>query len=236
MKQLNNNKTQIKDKEMPRAVQIVHRNSGRPKVLYKYASLENPQYFFDTIVNSHLYAGLFSEMNDPMEGTFISSQELSQDVKDFFKNGKSMLRFCALSPSPYRTLMWSYYAKNHKGYCLEVEVDRFDEKALIKMHYDNNIPKDIEPNDESIKRLLCRKFTDWAHEEEWRLFVNDGSKYINDVRIKTIYFGVKIEDKDFELYKGVINKICPNIKVEKMKKTKLLMPENHIDTSNKFEL
>lgn len=205
---------------------------GRPTVLYKYASLDKPQYFFDTLVNHHLYAGLFSEMNDPMEGTFQTTEKLGQDVKDFFSRGKSMLRFCALSPSPYRTLMWSYYAKEHKGYCLEINVEKFDSNALVKMNYNNEIPKNIAPNDESIKQLLCRKFTDWAHEEEWRLFVEDGKKYIEDVTIKTIYFGINMKDEDFQLYKGIINIICPEIEVKKMKKA--LLNENHIDTSDKL--
>ena len=209
-------------------------DSGCPTVLYKYASLDKPQYFFDTIVNQHLYAGLFSEMNDPMEGTYRSSEQLNQKVKDYLWDKKTEMRFCALAPSPYRTLMWSYYAKEHKGYCLEINVERVVPDSLVKMIYDNNIPTDIAPDDESIKRLLCRKFTDWAHEEEWRLFAPYGCKYIENIIIKKIYFGSKMNKDDYNLYKGILEKIAPNIKVEKMKRSLLLEPENHIDTSNKL--
>ena len=111
-------------------------------------------------------------------------------------------------------------------------MEKFDSNALVKMNYNNEIPKNIAPNDESIKQLLCRKFTDWAHEEEWRLFVEDGKKYIEDVTIKTIYFGINMKDEDFQLYKGIINIICPEIEVKKMKKA--LLNENHIDTSDKL--
>ena len=62
--------------------------------------------------------------------------------------------------------------------------------------------------------------------------VEDGKKYIEDVTIKTIYFGINIKDEDFQLYKGIINKICPEIEVKKMEKA--LLNENHIDTSDKL--
>lgn len=205
---------------------------ARPKFLYKYASLEEPKYFLDTLVNSHIYVGAFNEMNDPMEGIYKSSEMLSSYIKEIFTYNKLMLRFCALATNPYSTLMWAHYGRSNKGYCLELDVrEHKDDDNLVKINYSDDIPVVNNGGDDEIKSLLSHKFKEWSYEHEWRYFVQDNwdqpgsNKFWEGVKIKRVLFGTRISDEDFDLYSRIIKKINPQIKVEKVKKNQLLNNE-----------
>lgn len=41
------------------------------EILYKYRTIDNLEFFLDTLLNNRLYAASFKDMNDPMEGVYV---------------------------------------------------------------------------------------------------------------------------------------------------------------------
>lgn len=204
-----------------------------PRFLYKYGNLDNPQRFLDSLMNNRLYAGMFSEMNDPMEGAFVSKDRLTFEEYMRVVDEKKQNRFCSLTTSPFLHLMWAYYAKGHEGYCIEIDMSEseFLEDNICKIEYDKELPCFEEGNGYSIRNILTHKYTDWAHEDEWRYFVYN-SNFWKNVKITKVYFGAKITKPDFNFYANIIKKLNPEICVKHMIIERLI----HIDTTDKSKM
>ena len=97
--------------------------------------------------------------------------------------------------------MWSYYASNHEGVCLEFDLDKLPQNELTKqiisstskVHYspirtENLLGK----GDESVVNLLASKADVWSHEHEWRIICETDQEYIPLDCITNIYVGMKI--------------------------------------------
>ncbi len=109
------------------------------------------------------------------------------------------------SKRPDNFLLWSYYADNHKGFCVE-----FDINALLYQYpgtklYRVSYPKTVRPtrfsileivsNPNLLEKILTRKSNIWKHEQEWRLFCRTGGNEPIGYDPKTvtkIYFGYKM--------------------------------------------
>jgi hypothetical protein len=66
--------------------------------------------------------------------------------------------------------MWSHYARNHTGVCLEFLVDDALFGHALKVDYLENYPS-FTPQDANIDptSMILAKAKDWAYEEEYRL-------------------------------------------------------------------
>lgn len=183
------------------------------KTLYKYKSTEHIE---DIIVNRRLFCSQFDNLNDPMEWAFISDcekQRISELIKD---TDKDKWRICCLSKLEQNGLMWSIYGDEHRGVCIEVEVDETEYSKLE--HQDVHATKyydDIEYIDspvtinikDDIKRVLWAKSIQWEHEKEVRfvhkLCGNETSAYL-PIKIKHIFLGKRMKAED-KLY---IERLC----------------------------
>ncbi len=165
--------------------------------LYKFRSLENFEYTADIILNDRLYAADFETMNDVMEGIFWH-EGIDKDILTEIKNTKKKLKICSMSKEEAfsNPLMWAHYADSFKGVCLEFEVDKSKVDAQEIVYDDGALKLTLHQNETNIndtwaKVLLCKKYSDWEYEKEYRIFSED--KYINDgVELKKIYLGVCI--------------------------------------------
>lgn len=206
-----------------------------PRFLYKYGNLDKPHRFLDSIMNNRLYAGMFMEMNDPMEGMFMSVKYLTDEEYTSIYDKTKQNRFCSLTTSPFLHLMWAYYAKGHEGYCIEIDMSEseFLEDNICKIEYDKELPCFEEGNGYSIRNILTHKYTDWAHEDEWRYFVYN-SNFWKNVKITKVYFGAKISKRDFDFYAGIIARLNHKIVIQHM----ILEGLNlyHIDTTDKSKM
>ncbi len=204
-----------------------------PRYLYKYGNLDNPIRLLDSLMNNRLYAGKFTEMNDPMEGTYRSEYFLTRDEFENNFNEKTRNRFCSLTTSPYFHLMWAYYAKGHTGYCIEIDMkeSEYYEHNLRKIEYCIKQPVYNKDDEDSIRKILSHKYTDWAHEDEWRYFV-DGFDYWENVKITRLFFRENIERYFYNFYNDIIKRINPDIEVRQILKEEL--NNHHIDTTNKL--
>ncbi|MFT5806271.1 MAG: hypothetical protein ACI9LG_000524 [Moritella dasanensis] len=158
-------------------------------------------------------------VNSIDNGSFTSS--FKNQLLEFGKHVKKEVKatgVLSLSENFDNTTMWSHYAENHQGICIEYAPDMMNEeediqKTCFKVDY---LPaKDISfniyelfakcsnnHNNKQFQQLMwtlaLTKSDDWKYEEEWRLIHNkNGIFRYSPLAIKGIYFGLKcgVEEK-----------------------------------------
>lgn len=175
--------------------------------LYKYKSVEHLE---DVIVNKQLFASRFDKLNDPMEWAFINEDGGKETIEKLIKDTeKEKFRICCLSKSIQYGLMWSMYADEHRGVCIELEVNvECSEKngladPKIKTWYYGDIDyqkqaphlnrAEIEKN---VVNVLWTKSIQWQHENEVRYVIKtDGTEKLVylPIIIKKIYLGKRMD-------------------------------------------
>lgn len=65
---------------------------------FKYKSLSGTslRYFIQTLLDEKIYASTFDQLNDPMEGAFLSDEILSAEIKQHIKGTKLEKRIVSL--------------------------------------------------------------------------------------------------------------------------------------------
>lgn len=190
-----------------------------PELLYKYRSLSKIERILEIIIDRKLYGALYTEMNDPMEGYFQYSPDVDRNLVSNIMDSKNKRYICSLSRKSNIGLMWTHYADENKGCCIEVEVTSTSWKRL-EVIYSNKIPTLNAST--TLEDILKVKAPVWHYEEEIRyLSGENSSKRMLAIRINRIIFGYKIKAKYFNRIKIVILALNPNIIVEKMRKEDL---------------
>ncbi|MCL2024688.1 MAG: DUF2971 domain-containing protein [Coriobacteriia bacterium] len=118
---------------------------------------------------------------------------------------------CFTEKSPDNIIMWSHYANQHKGICLEYDFAKHNDiiRSLYPVLYRDKYiirklpekPKEhILYDRDQVMLLLIQahlvKSTEWEHEKEWRFLrhINDGNREINIALNPThIYLGLNID-------------------------------------------
>ena len=136
-----------------------------PELLCKYRSLENLERFLDIITDKKLYGALYNEMNDPMEGYFQYDPKVDKRIASYILNGKGKRYICSLSRKPNIGLMWTHYADENQGCCLEVEVTSKSWERL-DIDYSEQIP--ILTDNMTVQDVLKVKAKMWEYEQEVR--------------------------------------------------------------------
>lgn len=92
-------------------------------------------------------------------------------MSENFKETSKRWRIYCLTPLPDSTLMWSHYAENHRGICLEFAVDNEifgnAREVAYRSEYPCWLPHD--PPDEGMIEVLLTKSDDWKYEKEFRI-------------------------------------------------------------------
>lgn len=192
------------------------------ELLYKYRSLSNIERFLDIIIERKLYGALYKEMNDPMEGYFQYNPDVDRKLISNILVGKNKRYICSLSRNSNIGLMWTHYADENRGCCLEVEVTSKTWERL-GVEYCEKIPT-LNANT-TIEDILKVKAHMWNYEDEVRYLsreIFDSSKRpMLSVRINRIIFGYQVATKRYNHLKKVVHALNPKIIVEKMKKENL---------------
>lgn len=203
--------------------------------VYKYKSLGNSTcslekekqfgYLKDICTNGQLYASNFDNLDDPMEGIFNSYRNIDDSYLSELFSTKNCTHICSLSPTYQSMLMWSFYANQHKGCCIEVELLEDEPKTV---NYVTN-PMDVDTanldNEGKIEQILLRKYLDWAFENELRVLTKE--RFVK-VRVNKVYFGMRISNDLFEKYKTDIQNWNEEINVDKMREDMFI----HINTNS----
>jgi len=86
--------------------------------------------------------------------------------------------FC-VAKSSRNLLMWAHYADSHKGFALEIDVSKLDDRFFpYKVDYAQNIPKMeyLKSKSDFLKKWALTKSDHWKYEEEHRMIIPDCSK------------------------------------------------------------
>lgn len=125
--------------------------------------------------------------NPKQMAEFISKQipGYINSTKEFLQGLRTIAQVCSFSAIHDSILMWSHYADNHKGFCVEYDLGKFDPgdgfpKNLYPVVYSNELG-DMTPWAEklvsgkagdlvtgSLLLGVIQKFTGWEYEQEWR--------------------------------------------------------------------
>lgn len=188
------------------------------EVLYKYRGLSNLKRFLEIILNKKFYGALYSELNDPMEGKFRYNYKIPHGIIEALKDQKQKTYICSLSKRNDIGIMWTHYAEEHKGCCIEVEVTAKSWKR-IEVKYQSS---SIEISDtSSLLDILKIKSIQWNYEEEVRYIKTPKDRKALSIKIKRIFLGYKLNKPEFNFYKKLIQTLNPSIEVVKMKKDSL---------------
>lgn len=195
--------------------------------VFKYRSLSDLKRVLDIIVNKRLFGAKYLTLNDPMEGQFEidSSKNLPHTAIQQLFDDRANTLICSLSDKrncdgrPNNGIMWSMYADEHKGCCIEVEVDDPNWQR-IKVYY-SKLPPIVDNPYIQVMDILSIKYYQWQYEDEIRyISTNPKTPYLN-VKVKAVYFGIRVSKEDFAFYKSLIQSIDSSIKVEQMKRKEI---------------
>jgi len=172
----------------------------------------------EEIVENKVYETIFPDdaiINNKFTDTF------KKELKGFGEHVEKVVKevsVLSLSEDYKNTTMWSHYADNHQGICIEFAPELLNEDLNIedfcfKVNYlpSNEISFNVyelfakcsnnqnyEQFTALMRELTLTKSDDWKYEDEWRLInANKGTIRYDQRAIKGIYFGLKcgIEEK-----------------------------------------
>jgi len=140
---------------------------------------------------------------DKDEADFI--QQLTNECKTLLDKKLANWGVLSLAKRWDCPLMWSHYAKNHHGLCIEYDTDENKCNTLNPVDYDSQrsikasdlLQSELHGSPEAWQKILNSYFFtkahDWKYEEEWRcLSVTQGS-HAAPFRISGVYFGLRCD-------------------------------------------
>lgn len=209
--------------------------------LYSFRSIN--KYTLADLVNKTITVCHPSMMNDPLDSPVMEWS--TKENLDKICNEKTHIEPYSRSYCDFRirsfsrcslkkSLMWSHYADEHKGFCIKYRLSKhfINEEGnvsnkhmfLKKIKYTSQKVNILE-NSIDITLGFATKHRNWKYENEVRLISYnpnvDGKFYsINlddDSDIEAIYFGCKCDESDMKTIKNICDKIYKNIKYYKMR-------------------
>lgn len=195
---------------------------SRPNCYYKYRSLENLERFLSIIIDHKLYGALYSEMNDPMEGYYQYNPTFDHTIIDYIVSGKQKTYICSLSLSGNIGLMWTHYADENRGCCLEVEVTSKTWRKIDVDYSEHMLDLTLGTKVDDILRVKAKM---WEYEQEVRYLSPNTPKGKDrpqlTVKIKRILVGCNVDRTRYTHLCKIINAIDKDIEIYKMKKSDL---------------
>ena len=144
--------------------------------------------------------------NESKPVTEIEDKSLSRHLEE-----AKDLGIFSLSEKNDSILMWSHYADDHKGFCIEFE--RRDQKENFLSHfmcrrvqYSTRYP-DLNRVLESLDVNFYSKAKDWNYEAEWRLVTKTGNIALPlPAPISSIIFGMRASDRNMATVQNFLKK------------------------------
>lgn len=201
-----------------------------PQHLYKYRN--DCQITENMLIEHTLWFADPTTFNDPFDCkvNFVSSEAskrqwmkrngidaplVNVDFKSYIDSGLSMIGVLSLTQEYDNVLMWSHYADNHNGICLEFDPQRDAEVfSLAKVvEYVEKMPEYdyCAYPDQIIDDVIVPKFKIWEQEKEVRIIKdikeiskNRGRAFnFNPEALKAIYFGCKMPECRRKIYMDI---------------------------------
>lgn len=180
-----------------------------------YIWLSSPEEFNDPF-DCHIYDhySLFDKTYIEKEKTGMLTEANENYYEKVIYASYKECGIACFCESPFEILMWSHYANNHKGICIEYDFDMLPNslELIQPVRYTRMYPKLNLKNVFSghinywdyLKTSLTTKYTDWKYEKEWRLIIAGYSNkrlfHIPQL-VKSIFLGCKVSVDDCEKIK-----------------------------------
>ena len=186
----------------------------------------------------HAITAAINAPDTPQERRDALAKEWPGDREAFEKARQSILNLfkdagiCCFSTNDNHILMWSHYAHNHTGICVEYDFSPGSGTTILprQVRYKRDIPQlslaDFAPSASSstFDTLWLTKAPEWEYENEWRIIMNEGNKNYEAPPIISVAFGAKTSDTDkFKVIESLGNK------------SRVLLKDSQLSTE-KFEI
>lgn len=208
--------------------------------LYKYQNISDKK--IDSLLNGEIYLSKRSALNDPfeldpvyydsdiIENLGITNDEFKIILEGLYENMGVM----SLSSRYDNMPLWTHYGDEHKGICVEYDINSVDKEIDNEFYYriykaiytDSRIDltklvKDMKEaitnggdmslimNVLLISMLIKQK--DWLYEDEWRILWEldecNNCLYKSPMRVSAIYIGKDCTEDNIKLIKDVAKAI-----------------------------
>jgi hypothetical protein len=126
------------------------------------------------------------------------------------------VRMYCLTPHPDSTLMWSHYADNHRGLCLEFNTNDELFGAARMVEYQSHYPRWVQHQltDDEIWSLVLTKSSDWAYEDEFRaiVFATDNQIPFRFDALESIVVGC---EADYAAVRTIVDSHAPGLRLKR---------------------
>ncbi|WPC76102.1 DUF2971 domain-containing protein [Vibrio porteresiae] len=130
--------------------------------------------------------------------------QLKQEIKSQLDNIMKNLGVLSLSGKCDSPLMWSHYADEHRGICLEFDMDgAVDTPCQIdyegnrgistKLIYDYIVNNSHTAHEQIQNQYFYTKAPEWKYESEWRLLSQSYGSHQIPFKLSGIYFGMRCD-------------------------------------------
>lgn len=188
-----------------------------------------------------IWASNYKNLNDPMEWFFESKDpQLDQKLLDEHKGDA---RICCLSKTYNYGLMWSMYADEHRGICIELEIEdseNIKEKEGLSEDYwvkyeveYKNEPAEIKEGYPSVDEILKVKSPQWRHEQEVRFVRKSKENCYLKVKIKRVLIGVRASATTKAIIYGI--KSMFNLKFDVVDMQSFVVNEGGVNFWKKYD-
>ncbi len=160
---------------------------------------------FKSKINSQVF-GKYLDRTGRTAGSLHKDYEIFvEGLKTFRDIDMKTLGVFSMSQIKDNILMWSHYADQHKGFCIEFIRSPNNLLGNIEVTQPVNYPceyPEVDPLDSSgnidhsvFRKMLFTKAKDWAYEKEWRLTYDEGDREVPlPADISSIIFGLRMPD------------------------------------------
>jgi hypothetical protein len=140
-------------------------------ILYKYRTFSGEAYRYtvDIFRSKRFYLPTASQLNDPNEGVAVI--DVQNEWREYanwlsLRDRQRDVRLCAFSASSRNTVLWSHYADEHNGICIELDTNRLKlgSGTLELVNYSKKVPE-LPHGSISNAEAFLSKSDDWAYEE-----------------------------------------------------------------------
>ena len=181
------NKTENKEVIIKCFEKVILINDDPETPLYQYMPINNKKLL--SLINDEIYFCEYTKLNDPLECCMLKDD----DAKWFqwvLEEEKIIPRIVSFNKKSESKLMYSHYADEHRGICVEYEINFKEIKKNKKISYGKvNYKNDIDRLG-NMTDLYLLKNKEWEYEMEFRMVRFDNKSFIN-ATIKSITFGLK---------------------------------------------
>lgn len=177
---------------------------------------------------------LFNQLNITQ---IITQQNKYQDLESLKKTLQNVFKVSCFSTDNNNLLMWSHYAKNHQGFCVEYDVSQIETVNTFRINLfpvlyktktlDISLLKKIQkviysnPTLSPLLRIIIGtiKAKDWYYEKEWRFIQRniDSDLFTMPIKPSCVYLGAKISSDNKQIIKEILKEQSIPYKQMKLK-------------------